>query len=115
MNSEFYNEQIKPLEEAQDVVERQRKMRILSEEKKIIDDGQEAESFKAHRFWKQFETDLKIIRESLVNSLVQCKGTKQEIQEIQIKIKLIDLFIATPEKYIQRMKNTLESKRRRKE
>lgn len=108
MNSEFYNDHIKELEEEENAEQD----RLQKAEASTQACGELAGSFKNHPFWKIFEKDLRQLREGLMKALIVCKGQRQEIMNLQNQIKIIELVINTPEKYIDRLNSLLSRKRR---
>jgi hypothetical protein len=105
MNSDFLRDNEEILEEVRDVKQVQAEATTQA-------CGELAGSFKNHQFWKVFEKDLKILRESLVKALIVCKGQRMEIMNLQNQIKILDLVISTPDKYIDRLNSLLSRKRR---
>jgi len=108
MNSEFLKEQ--QLKEG--VLADEQMQKTEKTENEIIVQGRSAQDFTEHPFWQVFERDLKQLRELLIKQLLTCKGLRIDIMNLQNEIKLIDIFLSMPEKYIDRLKSLLLRKKR---
>jgi len=111
MHSEFLNENKGKLNaQIQHNILRDQQAQV---EAKTVGEGQLAVDFRGHKFWQLFEKDLLDIKDKLTFNLVNCNGTKAEMQRLQVEIKCIDRFIKTPDKYIQRTRQLIARKTRR--
>lgn len=94
---------------------RQEAERIANLESKEIAEGSSAEMFINQPFWKVLVRDLDIEKGKLLEALKNphMNMTKEQIKVLQIRISDIELFIKSPNKYLDSLRELRRRKMKR--
>ena len=71
---------------------------------KTLTEGDVMIAFMAHPGWILLKRELEAITNELLRKLVDCHGTIREREALQINIKMLQKFAASPNKYVDDLK-----------